>query len=344
MTNPESTFSTVSKWTIDPEYVGQRLDNYLTSRLKRVPKSKIYRIIRKGELRINGKRVKPDYRLQVDDLLRLPPIKTDAVNGSFQSNPDGPPAANLTKSHFPVRSSLVRALQDPSVICYEDSGLLVLNKPAGAAVHGGSRHPWGVIEVMRQLMPQYPYLELVHRLDRDTSGLLMLAKKRWVLKALHATLTSHRMDKRYLLLVHGQVVQDAFKIDMPLSKNFVKGGERVTRADLSGKNAETRVVVQQRFRDHTLLEAQPKTGRTHQLRVHLAEVGHPIVGDGKYGDAELDRHFKQRYQEKRMWLHAHQLKLPPLKHPEQGSDRDAQTFCAPLGDALQRLLAQLDHA
>src|SRR5574344_98362 len=254
---------------IDAEQEGQRIDNYLKTQLKGVPKSLMYRILRKGEVRVNKKRIKPEYKLIAGDEVRIPPVRVAEANEL--------PSAKL---------SSIQALA--ALILFEDDALIVLNKPAGMAVHGGSGLSFGVIEGLRALRPEARFLELVHRLDRDTSGCLLVAKKRSALKSLHEQLRLKTMRKQYAALVRGQWQAHVKVVNAPLLKNVLQSGERIVRVNPEGKPSETRFHILQRFAEATLVEASPITGRTHQIRVHTAHAGHPIACDDKYGDATFD--------------------------------------------------------
>ncbi|MDX1514638.1 MAG: RluA family pseudouridine synthase [Gammaproteobacteria bacterium] len=272
---------------VEPEREGQRIDNFLLATLKGTPRSRIYQMLRRGEVRVNGGRVKQHYRLNPGDLLRLPPAAARPVEPKR-----APPAAMAAR------------LSD--AVIYEDAGLLVVNKPSGVAVHGGSGRVHGVIEALRADRPEDRQLELVHRLDRDTSGVLMVARKRSVLRRLHDDLREGRVEKRYLALLKGRLPERGATVRAPLKKNVVRSGERVVRANADGKPSETRFVVLASCPDATLCEARPATGRTHQIRVHAAELGHPVAGDPKYGD----RTFNQAMRElglRRMFLHASEI-------------------------------------
>ncbi|OSN03786.1 23S rRNA pseudouridine(955/2504/2580) synthase RluC, partial [Lonsdalea iberica] len=243
--NPSVQFLTVSD-----EEAGQRIDNFLRTKLKGVPKSMIYRILRKGEVRINKKRVKPEYKLLDGDLIRIPPVRTSE------------------REEAQVSTGLAKVSALADCIIYEDDYLLVLNKPSGTAVHGGSGLSFGVIEGLRALRPEARFLELVHRLDRDTSGVLLVAKKRSALRALHEQLRSKGMQKDYLALVRGQWQSHCKVVQAPLLKNILQSGERIVRVNSEGKPSETRFKVEERFEHATLVKASPVTGRTHQIRVH----------------------------------------------------------------------------
>ncbi|MBY6063143.1 23S rRNA pseudouridine(955/2504/2580) synthase RluC [Pseudidiomarina sediminum] len=304
------------RWvTVDADYAEQRIDNFLLAQLKGVPKSLVYRILRKGEVRVNKKRVKPDYRLKGGDEVRIPPVRV------AEKNPL--PSANLER---------VQALT--SQILYEDDVLMVLNKPAGLAVHGGSGLQFGLIESLRALRPDAKHLELVHRLDRETSGCILVSKRRSALRSLHEQLRNKTMDKRYLALVRGQWQSHVKQVAAPLQKNTLKSGERVVRVDAEGKPSETRFSIQQRFTHATLVEASPITGRTHQIRVHALHAGHPIACDPKYGDPVFDQ-LMQELGLNRLFLHAHRLRF---SHPQSG---EAITVEAPLDDMLADTLKKL---
>ena len=271
---------------------GQRLDNFLLRTLGAVPRSLVYRILRTGEVRVNGRRAKPAYRLAAGDRVRLPPLQ-DA--GRKQ---DSTPAKAPSKS---LRDFVTAA------VIHEDRDLIVVNKPAGVAVHGGSGVSFGVIEALRAVHPQLKELELVHRLDRETSGCLLVAKRRAILRDLHAQLLERRMQKRYLALVAGRWPFGAKTIDLPLKTNLKQGGERVVRVHSEGQNAVTTFQPIEQFgKVATLLDVDLGTGRTHQIRVHAAHAGYPVAGDEKYGDREKDAKLKP-YGLSRMFLHAASL-------------------------------------
>jgi len=300
---------------IEDGYQGQRLDNFLLAMLKGVPKSYVYRIVRKGEVRVNKGRTKVSYRLQQGDTVRIPPVRV-----ADRDEPARPGEKTM--------QSLKQA------VLYEDKRLLVLNKPSGFAVHGGSGLKYGVIEALRSMRPGDKELELVHRLDRDTSGCLMIAKRRSALRTLHELLRTNGVDKRYLALVAGRWERDRETVDAPLAKNLLQGGERVVRVDPDGKTALTRFRVLERFSDVTLVEAELMTGRTHQLRVHLAHLGTPILGDEKYGNSLANRRMKKQGL-KRLFLHARSLSF------DWTEDAGRLTVEAPLEPALEQLLKRL---
>jgi 23S rRNA pseudouridine955/2504/2580 synthase len=301
------------RWNeIGEENVGQRLDNYLISLLKGVPKTRIYRIVRKGEVRVNKGRVEVKYRLKINDVVRIPPVRTA-----------------LRTADILVQPTLKYSLEND--IVYEDDGMIVFNKPSGFAVHGGSGINSGVIEALRQLRPEQRFLELVHRLDKETSGCLLVAKKRNVLKKLHELFRDDGVKKTYLALLAGPWQRKKQWVNEPLLKNISKGGERKVVVSQAGKKAETCFVRLEKYQDATLVHASPKTGRTHQIRVHAAWLGHPIVGDDRYGDDEVNRQFKKRGY-RRLFLHAEQLQF---QHPLSG---DTMHFTAPLSKELQALI------
>ena len=263
------------------DHAGQRLDNFMFVKFKNVPKSKIYNVIRKGEVRVNKKRINPSYKLRLGDIIRLPPFIIE------------------NKPTFKPKASAIADLEQR--IIYEDQNLLALNKPAGMASHGGSGINFGVIETLRAASTR-PYLELVHRLDRETSGCLLLAKKRSILKYLHELLRKGEIIKKYLVLVKGHWPKKR-TIDLPLLKNQISSGERIVRVNEAGKKALSTFYPQQCFANCTLLEVELHTGRTHQIRVHSAALGHPVAGDDKYGDKDFNSSLKI-IGLKRMFLHA----------------------------------------
>lgn len=276
---------------VAPEFAGQRIDNFLITYLKGVPKTLIYRILRKGEVRVNKGRIKPEYKLQAGDVVRVPPVRVPER--------DEP---------VPVAQGLLQRLE--AAIVHEDKGLIVLNKPAGIAVHGGSGLSFGVIEAFRQLRPDAKELELVHRLDRDTSGLLMIAKKRSMLRHLHEQLRGDGVDKRYMALVRGSWPTAQKQVRAPLLKSNLRSGERMVEVNEEGKEALTLFKVLRRFGDFaTMVEARPITGRTHQIRVHALHAGHCIAGDPKYGDEDFSHEIRD-LGGKRLFLHAYALTVP----------------------------------
>ncbi|RUO22334.1 23S rRNA pseudouridine(955/2504/2580) synthase RluC [Aliidiomarina iranensis] len=305
--------------TIGPDEGGQRIDNFLLTQLKGVPKSMVYRIVRKGEVRVNKKRIKPDYRLQEGDEIRIPPVRVN-------EKPDLP------------NPNLDKISQLEGCIIFEDDHMIVVNKPAGMAVHGGSGLQYGLIEGLRALRPNAKFLELVHRLDRDTSGLLMVAKKRSALRSLHEQLRDKDMEKTYIALVFGSWPGKIKKVDSPLLKNTLQSGERVVRVDPAGKASLTRFKVRERYPlssiNTTLVEASPVTGRTHQIRVHSQCVGHPIAQDNKYGMRGFDEQLR-KIGLNRLFLHAERL---AISHPSTG---ERVQFFAPLEKHLTDVLLTL---
>jgi 23S rRNA pseudouridine955/2504/2580 synthase len=298
---------------VDEAGAGQRVDNFLLRELKGVPRSHVYRLLRGGEVRVNSRRVAATARLATGDRVRIPPVR---VARSPRVNK--PPA------------------RDPGLpIVFEDAALLVIDKPAGVAVHGGSGVSFGVIERLRHGRPRAPFLELVHRLDRDTSGLLLVAKKRSALVALHAALREGRVRKRYLVLVRGAWKRGAREVVLPLRKYLTGSGERRVNVAPGGQESRTRFAPVRAWDGFTLLAADLDTGRTHQIRVQLAHLGLPVVGDDKYGDFELNRQVA-KHGLKRMFLHAAGL---VFEHPASG---ESVAFEAPLPPDLQRFLAGLD--
>ncbi|MFB2539258.1 MULTISPECIES: RluA family pseudouridine synthase [unclassified Acinetobacter] len=311
MSNSDLPWQNVTWFDVTEHQDGQRIDNFLFSRLKGVPKSRIYRLLREGEVRVNKKRVKAETRLNTGDQIRVAPIRYQ-VASEEQTAPIGDKiASNLLKR-----------------IVYEDEGLIVVNKPSGLAVHGGSGVAYGLIEALRQATGK-KYLELIHRIDRDTSGLVMISKKRSVLKKLQDDLREHRIQKTYLAIVKGNVEQDYQLIDAPLLRYELANGERRVRISREGKPSQTKWRVKQRFIDATLVEASPLTGRTHQIRVHGLSIGHPLLGDDKYGHQVEFQHEKQ-VSIKRLCLHAARLQIP-----------DYPVIEAPLPEDMQALVAQL---
>lgn len=290
----------------------QRLDNFLISFLKGVPKTRIYRMVRKGEVRVNKGRAIVSYKLVLGDIVRIPPVRVAEKNDEII-----------------VQPTLKYSLENH--ILFEDEGFIVLNKPSGFAVHGGTGINSGVIEALRQIRPQQKFLELVHRLDKETSGCLLIAKKRSVLKVLHELFRGDGIQKTYLALVAGQFQRKKQLVDVPLLKNVNQGGERMVTVSQAGKSAETLFTRLTKYETATLVHAAPKTGRTHQIRVHAAWLGHPIVGDERYGEDDVNKAFK-KHGYKRLFLHAEQLQFA---HPVTGNNLH---FMAPLPDDLQDLL------
>lgn len=297
---------------ITEAYDDQRLDNFLITRLKGVPKSRIYRIVRKGEVRVNKSRVDAKYRLCIGDIVRIPPIRMAEVE-----------QPTVVSHHLQHKLD--------AAILYEDDGLIVLNKPAGFAVHGGSGMNGGIIEALRQLRPDAHFLELIHRLDKDTSGCLLIAKKRSALRQLHELFRKDRVQKTYLALLAGRWAKTKQTVNAPLQKNIRQSGERMVMISATGKEAETVFTRIKLYQAATLVEAAPKTGRTHQIRVHAKSLGHPIIGDERYGIEDVNKQFKSKGYH-RMFLHAATL---TFQHPVTGK---SMTISAPLPEQLQQLL------
>ena len=300
--------------TIEDGEEGQRIDNYLLRICKGVPKSHIYRVLRSGEVWVNKGRIDQTYRLQIGDIVRVPPIRV----------------AEKAEQYVPG---------EEFAILMEDSSLLVINKPAGVAVHGGSGVSYGVIEQLRASRPDAKFLELVHRLDRETSGILLLAKKRSALVNMHQQIRDGLLDKRYLALVTGDWKNHRQHVKLALHKFTRPDGERRVRVQEDGMESHTVFSLVKKFQDFALLEAELKTGRTHQIRVHLASTGFPIAGDDKYGDFALNKALQKaeagRIALKRMFLHAFRI---TFAHPE--TDQPV-TIHAPLPPECQRFLDSL---
>ena len=314
----------VRKLTLGDEEAGQRLDKVLARLLPQVPRTHLFRLLRKGEVRVNGKRASADLRVATGDELRLPPVRLEPPPPV-----DGPPVAR------PVPKRLIELLEGS--IVHEDERLLVVNKPAGVAVHGGSGISFGVIEALRGSRPDET-LELVHRLDRDTSGCLLVARRRSSLRALHALLREDAFDKRYLALLKGKWELGAKLIDAPLNTEARVGGERVVRVDPRGKAAASQFKVVQFFgRLATLVEVRLLTGRTHQIRVHAAHAGHPVAGDEKYGDEEFNAQMRELGLS-RLFLHAHSISWPDVER------RVEQSVNAPLPDELKTAIDAVSAA
>lgn len=310
--------SSVTQALITENEHGQRLDNLLLKQCKGVPKSHVYSIVRSGQVRVNGRRAEVSYRLQTGDVLRIPPLRIarreQEIVAGAEFNVDLP-------------------------VLYEDDGLLIIDKPAGIAVHGGSGESFGVIEALRRQRPQARFLELAHRLDRETSGILLVGKKRSALLALHEMFRDsggggRGADKRYQVLVAGRWMDPVRNVRVPLLKYLQPSGERRVRVSEAGKASHTVFRLLARWEHFSLLEAHLKTGRTHQIRVHLAHLGYPVAGDEKYGDFALNR-VLARDGLKRMFLHAWTMRLP---NPLDGRDLVVE---APLPVALRRFLHSL---
>lgn len=282
---------------VDAEAAGQRIDNFLFSRLKGVPKSHVYRILRTGQVRINGGRSKAQHRLSAGDVVRVPPVRVAQVQ-------DAQVPAPWLRDRLECR------------ILYEDDEVLVINKPPGMAVHGGSGLSFGVIEGLRAAREEARFLELVHRLDRDTSGCLLIAKRRSALRQLHEQFRGDGVEKSYLALLSGVWARRHQVVDAPLLKNVLQSGERMVRISAEGKAAITEFRRLESLSGATLVEARPVTGRTHQIRVHAKSLGHPLAGDERYGDSSLNQAFRQLGL-KRLFLHAATL---AFAHPRSGRE------------------------
>ena len=307
--------------TVSDDREGQRLDNFLLGQLKGAPRSLIYKLVRSGQVRINGKRAKPDSRLDGGDIVRIPPVTL------------GPPA-----DRGEAAPALLERLA--ASIVFEDERLLALNKPSGVASHGGSGISFGAIEALRQLRPQQS-LELVHRLDRDTSGLLIVAKKRAALVELQALMRedsetrSSGIRKKYLALLVGRLAGENFTVDAPLEVGLRQGGERHVRVGQGGRESVSHFHLIERRGGHSYVDVRIDTGRTHQIRVHAAHLGHPVAGDDKYGEKEINKRLKEQAGLKRLFLHAASLefsldggKVPYLLNAPLAPE---------LGEALDRL-------
>ncbi|WP_102424103.1 23S rRNA pseudouridine(955/2504/2580) synthase RluC, partial [Vibrio sp. 10N.261.52.A1] len=296
------------------DMAGQRIDNFLRNQLKNIPKSMIYRIVRKGEVRVNKKRIKAEYKLKAGDLVRIPPV---TIEEKVEENV---PSTKLNK---------VSELEQ--CIIYEDDHMLILNKPSGTAVHGGSGLKFGAIEALRALRPEARFLELVHRIDRDTSGILLVAKKRSALRHLQAQFREKTVQKYYFALVMGEWKNSCKVVNAPLLKNEVNS---IVRVNPNGKASETRFKVLEKFKDATLIQASPITGRTHQIRVHTQYTGHPIAWDDRYGDRRFDA-YTGKVGLDRLFLHAANIKFT---HP--GSE-EKMDISAPMEARLEKALTGL---
>ncbi|MGB5347252.1 MAG: RluA family pseudouridine synthase [Woeseia sp.] len=300
----------VRKVAVAADDAGQRIDNFLRRHLPGVPKSRVYRLLRRGEVRVNGGRVRADHKLAAGDEVRVPPAHINAAGAQ------------------PARG---RVDDLAASIIFEDKYLLVVNKPGGVAVHGGSGISHGVIELLRAARPELKDLSLVHRLDRETSGCLVLAKRRSALRALHEMFREGRVEKNYLALVAGDWQQGEQLIDAPLLVTNRRGGERHVVIDEAGKPSTTRVKLSRNYEIYSLMQCQPQTGRTHQIRVHLASAGHPILGDERYGNPDVNAK-AHAHGLRRLFLHAQSISFPDMSGNEQH-------FTAPLADDLEAFLA-----
>jgi 23S rRNA pseudouridine955/2504/2580 synthase len=299
---------------IGEEREGQRLDNFLLGQWKGVPRTHVYRLLRTGQVRVNGRRAKADQRLAAGDSVRLPPVRL----------------AEAPERGAPSRAQRERL--EASLIA-EDREFLVLNKPSGVASHGGSGVAFGAIEILRAARPDED-LELVHRLDRETSGVLLFSRRRPALRAVQALIREGRVEKRYLALLIGRPRKPKFTVDVPLRRGAAGGSERAVAVHAEGKHALSRFSLVERFRDASLYEVAIETGRTHQIRVHAAHVGHPLAGDDKYGDWDANRRLREQAGLKRLFLHASALAFPW----GEGGER---VYSAPLPDDLKSVLDAL---
>jgi 23S rRNA pseudouridine955/2504/2580 synthase len=302
----------VSLWVVSATNQGQRIDNFLTTRLKGLPKSRLYRALRSGEVRVNKKRVKENYRLQEGDQIRIPPVRVAKPEATPQASPN-----------------FLQLLEES--IIFEDNALIIVNKPSGVASHGGSGIKLGIIEAFRQLRPKAKFLELVHRLDRETTGCMILAKKPSVLKELQGLFLVGGIQKTYLALVAGSWDngQKVRTVSQPLLKNTLSSGERIVKIHSEGKASKTTFKLLEGFAKASLIEASPHTGRTHQIRVHTAYLAHSILGDEKYGDTALNKAFKVKH----LLLHSASLQF-------KLGDQDFY-ISACLDSEFKRILAQL---
>ena len=306
---------------VDEASETQKIDNFLLKILKNVPKSHIYKILRSGEVRVNKKRIDTSYRLKIDDHVRIPPIRIEGERASHVIEPKQQQAVWL----------------DTSII-YEDEALLAINKPSGYAVHGGSGLNFGVIELIRHARPKAKFLELVHRIDRETSGILLIAKKRSALVNIHDMMRHNRIEKKYIMMVEGEWTEPKKTVELMLKKTFTQGGERRVNVvdsedDSHNQMSKTIFYLKKSLGIYSLLEAKPITGRTHQLRVQLAHLGFPILGDDKYGNFEVNRALQKKGL-KRMFLHAFSMKM---KHP---LTEELLELKAPLPRELDAFLSQ----
>lgn len=318
-------YSKVVFETVSEHEQGQRLDNFLLKRLKGVPKSKIYQIIRKGEVRIDKGRAQAASKLAVGQIVRIPPIRQS------QKNED------IVAGQLKLKKNQAQMVVIEEAVLFEDKHILVLNKPAGLAVHGGSGISLGLIELLRASRPQHDFLELVHRLDKETSGCIVIAKRGAVLRELHELIRGSSIEKHYYALLKGRWNGTKHIIEAPLLKSTLASGERMVRVSREGKESSTIFTIKEHFKDATLVDAQLLTGRTHQIRVHSQFAGHPILGDEKYGHPDANVKFASLGLQ-RMFLHAHSLTLPLSFYEEP------LTIQAPLDKRLQAFLHLLQMA
>ncbi len=317
MSRIENTKSEVRYITVDGEQHQRRIDNFLTTICKGLPRARIYQMVRRGEIRVNGGRVKQGYRLQQGDRVRIPPLRLTEKAVST------PPADRL-----------ITMIQDRVV--FENDDIIVLNKPAGIVVHGGTGRSYGVIELLRYMYPADTGLQLVHRLDQETSGCLLISRNARTLKALHSAITSGRVRKTYRALLKGRLAGTVLEVNQPLKKNRMRSGERMVEVDHDGKESRTRFEVEKVFPSATLVKITLITGRTHQIRVHAGYLNHPVAGDTKYGDREFNK-VMRKCGLKRLFLHASDIVLPG----EIGQKVTA--FTAPLPEDLQAVLNSIEQ-
>ncbi|MDN3518465.1 RluA family pseudouridine synthase [Aquisalimonas lutea] len=302
---------------VDRDSAGQRIDNFLARELRGVPRARVHRLLRRGEVRVNGGRVRSGTRLSAGDRVRIPPVSTDQPSGQAETA---------------APEKLLQQLD--AAILHEDKRLLVLNKPSGIAVHGGSGIRWGVIELLRARRPEAPFLELVHRLDRETSGCLLVAKRRSELRRLHAVIRDGGLDKRYLALVQGRLPRHPLPVEAALDRNARRQGERTVQVNSKGQYARTVFRRSEVYQGATLADVSVATGRTHQIRVHAAHAGHPLAGDDRYGDDEWNRALRSQGL-RRLFLHASSLQW---RDPDSGQEL---VYHAALPEDLGRVLARL---
>jgi 23S rRNA pseudouridine955/2504/2580 synthase len=314
MTGPTGAAPPARVVEIDPGRGGQRIDNFLLTLFKGVPRSHIYRLLRTGQVRVNKGRIKPTYRLNPGDQVRIPPV-------SYSES-------------MPVRLDDARRAAIEAAVIFEDEDVMVLDKPAGMAVHGGSGLRFGLIEALKEMRPACPDISLVHRLDRFTSGCLLVAKNRALLPALQEQFRTERVEKQYLTLVKGRWQGGARTVSLSLHKGRLQSGERMVQVDEEGKEAESRFIPVEVYAGASLMQVALRTGRMHQIRVHAAGIGHPVAGDDKYGDPEFNRRMRD-YGLKRIFLHAQALSFI---HPRSGQPMSLST---PLPDSLRQVLDRL---
>ncbi len=312
-----TSFDKVQFWTIDADHDGQRIDNFLFTQLKGVPKSRIYRILRKGEVRVNKGRIKAVYKLKNGDVLRIPPIRVSEQKDD---------------SHL---SKLEQVQQLENSILLETNQFMVINKPSGIAVHGGSGLSFGVIEAFRSLRPKEKFMELVHRIDRDTSGCLLIAKRRSFLIHFQNQLRHRKMNKKYIAVVSGRWPKGNKRVDVALRKTERPSGERIVLVDKEGKPSETLFSLLEELGNYSLIQAKPVTGRTHQIRVHARHCHCPLLGDEKYSDVETDQPILKQLKIKTFMLHAAKLSftLPDAEQPMQVE--------APMPEKMKKVIQSL---